>query len=314
MAEQPLISAEEVASVLGTGDAQPEAGDDAALDTGFSLRRPIGIAPGDEARARERLLEYCGWLTRAVGRELDSVIEIELKGFQQRQVRVALESMSAPLWLLTFAADGGGGLVLVLEAPCALALVELAMGGVGNFRAEPRDPTPLERRVMGGLSDALCKRLNEKARVKFQGAEFRIGAVPARLAAPGETVGAGLLSLKVAGIEHRGFLLGTASLLREAEVENPSSGRIGPLARRLVRVPVEARPVLRAGRVSLCDLMALRPGNVLRLEPAEDALLELRVGGESPLFGRISRRGAEPVFVTEKIRGLAVSTRKENKK
>ena len=54
MADQPLVSPEEVASVLSGGDG-PDAA--AAVDSGvYSLRRPLTIAPEDRNAMAELLL------------------------------------------------------------------------------------------------------------------------------------------------------------------------------------------------------------------------------------------------------------------
>jgi flagellar motor switch/type III secretory pathway protein FliN len=143
---------------------------------------------------------------------------------------------------------------------------------------------------MDKLGTALVGPLAQSADLTVRGAVFRTVAVPESLAAPGQTVGVGLLGIDLAGHQCTGLLLATPNLLRtETDGQDEHLHTIGPLAERLERVRVEVRPVLAAGRVTLADLAELAPGAVLRLDVAVDAPIELRVAGRSCFRGTIAR-------------------------
>lgn len=319
MSEEPLISADEVASVLSQDEAgaAPEAPKAASPDSDvYSLRRPVAIAPEDEPRARKRVEGFAQALVETIRKELDTDIELAVQGFQQQQAGPAIDSLPAPCWLLTFLHGEGGGFSLVMDPTCAMSLVELALGGIGNSTSAGREPTELETRVMGNLGGALVKPLDRRARAGFVDVVFTVGRIPERMADRGEMVGAALLQLRFSGAERNAMLLVSASMLREAAAGAGKRERRkpGPLAGRLERLPVEIRPVLRAGKVTLADLSALKPGTVLRLETPEDALLDLRVDGQSLFGGHVRREDERAEFTVAWRRGRRAAAESEDER
>ena len=108
MAEEPLVSPEEMESVLATEDApETRAAEDASGR--YSLRRPVAIAADAEAAARARIEQLAASLATTLSEELEMPIEIQVSGFQQQQVRTAVGSITEPSWVLSFA--GGDGAV-----------------------------------------------------------------------------------------------------------------------------------------------------------------------------------------------------------
>ena len=95
---------------------------------------------------------------------LVAVADVSPTDFHSKR-SAAVGSMAAPTWILGFVHAGGGGLALVLEPASALALVELALGGIGSSSASGREPTPLESRVMGNLCSALVEPLSRRSRL-----------------------------------------------------------------------------------------------------------------------------------------------------
>lgn len=307
MADEPLLRPEEVASVLSR-----EACEESAAKPGsavYSLRRPVLIAPDEEPAAREHLERYARGLEQILQHELDAQVRFRIQGFQQEQAGAAVEMLPKPAWILTFLRQEGGGLALALDPTCALSLVELALGGAGNMAACGREPTPLESRVLGNLCASVTEPLGARCGTKLVRGTLEIGRLHGRLAMPGETVGVGLLKIQIAEKERSGLLLATPNLLKQAPGPRPrSSGlRLGPLAARLALVPVEVRPVLKAGFAALSDLMELRPGALLNLEPPESAPLDLRVAGRRLFSGQVIRTAGAPAFRVSRRRGRPVA-------
>jgi flagellar motor switch protein FliM len=301
MTDKPLISPEEVASVLSQDqDAAesppPEPGE--AISDVYSLRRPLAIAPEDEPHAKNRVEGFAQALVETIRRELETTIECQVRGFQQQQAGPAVDALPAPCWLLTFVHAERGGISLVMDPACAMSLVELALGGIGNSTAAGREPTDLETRVLTTRAGALSKPLARRARLELTEAVFTVAKIPKTLADRGEMVGAALLQLKFSGAERTGLLLVSSSLLREeaAVADDASRQGVGPLAARLEGLPVTFRPVLPAGTVTLGDLVALKPGAVLTLEAPESTPLDLRVDGLALFEGHVRRENGRAEF------------------
>jgi flagellar motor switch protein FliM len=311
MADEPLVSAEEVASVLSSPDDSNEGPPAAAAGETvvYSLRRPATIAPDDEATARERLEVLAQALAAALSRELGSEIELDLQGFQQQTAGTAAEGLAEPAWTLGFLRDGAGGAALILDPTAALTLVELALGGHGTSAADGREPTPLERRVLGGLAGLILPRLNKMNGFDFTEVAFRTGGIPRSLAVPGEMVGLGLLKLKFGDSEKNGVLAVTPGMLRSSDVDGVEEQlQPGPIAPLLEKVVVDARPVLGAGRVSLRDLESLKPDDLLRFEVDADRRIQLRVRGQGVFSGRIARDETGAAYTIDWRRGQPAGT------
>ncbi len=314
MAKEPLLSSEEVASVLSTEEQNdtdagktPDGSAEERGSTVYSLRKPVAIAPECETSARQRLEMFANCVETVLQKDLEAEIGIEIQGFQQEQAATAVGSLPQPAWVLSFPHSEGGGISLALDPTCALSLVELALGGAGNTAASGRAPTPLEQRVLTNLCGALSGPLSKISKTSFDSGMFSTPGFPAVVAAPGQTVGIGLLKIKIAETDRNGLIMGTAGLLRDpGKPRGDEALHIGALHRQLERVQVEARPVLRAGSVSLSDLAKLEPGAVLGLEAPEDQSLELRVEGNGLFRGHVSRGEDGPAFEVNWRRGRHV--------
>lgn len=299
MTDQPLVSADEMASVLGSDENQEAApvASEKGATVAYSLRRPLAISPEDEERARARVATISESLIASIRRQLDATLECEEQGFQQQQTSAAVGSLEEPAWILAFEAEGGGGLAFVMDPACSMSLIELALGGAGTSSAGGRAPTNLETRVMNNLGRALLEPFSAKAGVRLNRPIFATGSVPTEVATAGEMVAASILKLKFGDAERGALLLATSSLFRDANSAGDDAPvAAGPLNDRLSKVLVDIRPVLRAGKVSLKDLTELQPGSVLRFESDEQRELDLRVQGLGLMRGRISREEGSVQF------------------
>lgn len=317
MAKEPLLKPEEVASVLSSEDGKKcEAAKIGEGPPLYSLRRPVAIAPEDEADARKRLERMAAALGEILHRELESEIRIEVEGFQQEQTGAAVRTLPEPAWVLSFLHGDGGGVALALDPTCALSLVELALGGAGNTSATGREPTTLESRVLTKLCGTVATTLGRTLETTFKAGTFQKKTVPESLATPGQTVGIGVVKIQVAETSHNGLLLATPGLLREAaRRRSPAEGPVlGPLAERIRRAPVETRAVLKAGLVSLSDLVAFEVGSVLQLDASEKEPLVLQVNRRDLFHGQVVRREDGPVFEVSWRRGRRKTVRTEESK
>ncbi|MBZ5637236.1 MAG: FliM/FliN family flagellar motor switch protein [Acidobacteriia bacterium] len=294
MSEGPLLRPEEVAGVLSGMEVERVEAVSAETGRGpvpYSLREPIAIPPGTEAAAKKRIESLVSALQDSLRRELGDDLALEVDALQQLGVSAALSTVPPPAWVPSFSRADGGGIALVLAPGTGLALVERALGGPGVPSESGREPTGVELRVVARLAAAAAGPLGTACGTPLSAGDIGVGSVPAAIAAPGETVGVGLLRVRLGDAERSALLLVPASLLLPSRTAQEAAGkvRIGCLAPALERVRVEARPVLRAGRISFGDLLELAQGAVLRLDVPEGAALDLRIGGQALFRGRIVR-------------------------
>jgi flagellar motor switch protein FliM len=294
--DAPLLSNEEISGVLDGAvlDASP------GPDTGphaYSLREPVAFPPEVQAAARARMEAMAGALGQVLARSTGFEVTVRLEGFQQQRTAAALSAFPPPVWVLPFARPEGGGAALAFHPGIALALVEAFLGGSGKPADAVRQPTRLESRVMRRMAEALAPAFGAAAGARLVPAELAIGAVDASVAAPDETVGVGLLRVELPQGVRSAMLLAGGTLLAPADAgANAPRGTIGPLAPRLAGARVTARPVLRAGRLTLAEIAALEPGSVVVLDAADTTPIDLRVQGQRVFSGRVIRAESGAAF------------------
>lgn len=300
----PLLSADEVAGVLsGMSTERTESGD-AVTALPYSIREPVAIPPEAETAARERIGALAGALTEALAREIDAPVGLEIDGFQQQRAHAILSALPSPAWILAFARPGGGGAALVLHPGLAMAMVEAALGGTGKPPEAHRAPTAAERRTLSRVAAALARPLGSAMGSEFASASVEVGRVPQAVASAGETVGVGLLRMRLAESERAALLMVTPALLtRGVAQEETVDWKPGPLAKRLEKVRFDVRPVLSAGRVSLSDVSKLHPGAVLRLDAPTHTEFVLHVADQPVFRGRIDRSETGAAFAATWRRG-----------
>ena len=308
MSEEPLLQPEEVASVLGSDDGSGDPGlqptDEST--TPYSMRQPLTLAPHEEPEARRRAEKIIGALQRALQQELDGEHEITIEGFQQQRADSALTVVPEPAWTLAMTCPPSGGMLLVLNPTLALALVEMAMGGVGNAPENGRAPTPLEVRVIERLAAGLVSRINRQMSQTFAVQPVSIGKVPRSFGTPGEIVGVTVLRIKVSEeTERNSVLLLSTGLLRGSQDENEGAEEpdIGALGKRLLQLSLATRPVLAAGCVTMRELSELKPGAMLQFDRDAETALDLRIAGQTVFTGRLSREEKAMSFNVDWRRG-----------
>jgi flagellar motor switch protein FliM len=299
MTQEPELSPEEVEGVLSGEQAA-----DSDEPKPFSLREPVVIPPESEASASGKLEEIVSELSETFRSETDLDFELIFDGLQQQRASVALSVLPPPAWVVSIARPGGGGFSLVLPAAVGLALVDAVLGGGGGIPDEEREPTGLESRVLARFFGRSAGRLGKLTGVQLEPAGFEIGSVPRAVATPGETMAVGLLRTRLGDQEKSCLLLSSAPLLLPPK-EEASTEQImeaGPLAARLEKVALEIRPILRAGRVSLQDLISIEKGKIMRLDAPEDAPFELQAAGRTIAHGRIVSKDDLHTFTVERMR------------
>jgi hypothetical protein len=314
MSDGPLLRPEEVAGVLsgpaGTGGVSIADAPPGPLP--YSLREPVAVPPAAEAEARRRIEALATAAERGLRAELGPSVALTVDGFQQQRARGALGAVPAPAWLLCFAGSGGG-MAIAVGPETGLALVERALGGLGAQAAGARPPTTLEARILSRLVDKITPALSGMLGTGDVVGTQSVGEVPPQVAAPGETVGVGLLRVRVAESERNALMLVSGALLvpKQGEAAPHRALAVGPLAPLLERARVRVRPVLRAGRLSVGEMAQLTVGSIVRLDAPEKELFDLRVVGQHVFSGTIARRDGQIAFSATLRRGGAAPDRSQ---
>ncbi len=306
MSEEPLLNPEEVASVLAGvegSDMGPTGSDEGGAST-YSLRDPVIIPPNEVDNAKQKMERFTAGLQTSLAMLLGIEITIDFEGFQQQKITTALGVIPPPQWVISFRHEQPGGVALVLPPVLAMVLMELSLGGVGTAQDEGREPTALERRVMTQFLHSLTPTLNSETGLKMTSGEFECGGIPISFGDPGETVGVTLARFKLNEMEQTGLILANGGFLNDGMGTHETAGiKIGPLASRLERLPARIQPILKGGKILMRDLIAMRKGEVLKLDTPEETELSLRIGNTKIFTGRIGRDETRPFFaVTERIR------------
>ncbi len=224
MSEEPLLRPEEVAGVLAglDGDATPDlSGDGPCMPIPYSLREPVALPQEAEPYARKKVEAMAAAIETCWRRELATEVSIEVEGFQQQRAGVALSVVPSPAWTFGFLDPAGGGVAIVLDPGIGLALVEAALGGAGKPVDTGRAPTPLESRVMERLGSAAAAGIRTAAESALMPTGLVVGALPAGLASDGETLGVGLLRIRLPQGERAALLLATAPILSPRRRRRP---------------------------------------------------------------------------------------------
>ena len=303
MADKPLISQDEMASVLGS-DAEGQAADEhknTATRGPFSLRRPTVLGPDEYDAANDRLEEIASTLRGALGQALRSDVGLETAGLQQQQVSVALGRVAGPVWVLNFACEQSGGIALGFDATSALAVVELALGGAGTYGAEGRAPTRLESRLMTTLGRNVTKTLSKTLGMSLQ-SNFTCERISSRLGCPNEIIGATLLKLVLAGSERNGLLLTSIDLLRPTgdSVEDADTPKEPVLSESLGSVGVTSDIALATRPLCLRELSEFRKGQCVELGVRQEAEWTLRANSIDGFIGNLASRPDGMTFTVDR--------------
>jgi flagellar motor switch protein FliM len=238
-------------------------------------------------RVAERLRAACA-------RTLRLVPSVEAEAAEIASSAAARAAVDEAAIVAVLAAFDGQPAYLLFDRALAFAVVEREFGGPAGGGAPARPLTPLERRLVGRFAERVVPEL-AAATAEFGG----LKPVLERLCAPPDTppalpvdaaalvcpwrVRAGALE---AGVT---LLLPAATLepLRAWVAGRPPTGTLSSdLARMLRDANVEVRARLGQATLDLAALLALRVGDVIRLDAAQGDPAVVLIEGAAKLRGR----------------------------
>ncbi len=199
-------------------------------------------------------------------------------------------------------------LFLKFEIPLALGILELLLGGTGEFRDEVRSLTLIETHMFQDVVEAFAKALESAFRGSVELGIRVEGVFPslksARWAGAPETVHTVDVSLELGSLRGRFTAIQSAELTtlligKELDAEPAQAQQRGVSLNDIGQAQVSLRVDLPLPEVPISDLLRLSPGQVLLLEKRLTDLLTCSVNGQAKFLGRIDRVGNHRGFRIE---------------
>lgn len=281
--------------------------------TRFDFRRPSKFGREPVRRLEVAHEVFSRRIASAWGSALRALVQLEPLGVDQVSYDDYIRSMPTPSVLATAGlAPLPGAVVIELNAQLGLVLVDRLLGGgvpTGGARStEVRRPTQLETLLLRDLLQHPVQALEEAlgpivgTSAEFLGVEYNPQLV--QVATPSDMVL--LMSYRVTitqGSQAEGMLTVCypaptimpvlEQLTTQSWMDGPAGDPSGrdSVGARLDDVNIVLRAGLRETPVAARDIVALRVGDVLRLDHGASEAVHCRVEGVTVLHGHLCRRG-----------------------
>ena len=270
----------------------------------YPFDRPNRFTRAQLVRLDEFAASAADALGRQAGQMLQTPVTFTPARWEQHYARPLRQTQRQSLrHVAGISIEGTAGVGLIgLSAPTACQWLARLLGGCRSAEAgedDARQLSDLERDLLldiaAGLVEALRKAAGAFGGPAFQAAR-QLGSWPEALA-PEDAEEYCLLELDAApgGQGALAVLLDaqTAAVLageaRRAPAPKAAKGARPPMMGHVEQVPVEARAMLSAS-LTVRDVMALAPGDVVVLDQRINDPIELEVNGRAVLRGHLARR------------------------
>ena len=327
-----VLSQDEIDALLqGLSSAPPaaagpgEAGaDKSSVDKGVVLT-PTDVKPYDftksEISARGRLpgLEvifnnFARRLQSMFATELGKSVDAIFDGMEVLSYENLIQSLPLPASIHAVRLEPLRGIeALVIEARLAFAMVELFFGGSSQkaMKVEGRDFTPIESRFLGKFVERMLRGMEESwqgvAQIKGRYLRSEINPYLLNIAGMGDPMilatytismspisGTVLFSLPLAAIEELRDQLKSALPIGD-DPEN-----IGIFRRAqepLLDVELDVKAIVDVVDMSVGEIMAIRPGDVIQLNASGLDQVELWIEEKRKFIGKAAQRNGNKVFI-----------------
>jgi flagellar motor switch protein FliM len=316
---QGVLSDEQVAALVAAArEGQlPETGTRAPASRRRRVRRLDFTRPSKFTSDQQRRLErahdnFCRSVSTRLSAELRTAISVELIDTAQLTWANALDEVpKRSVSGIVEVAPLDGRVLLTTEHALLLGLLERLLGGRGVERPTERQLTDVDRaltkRVFNTLLDELTISFNDVADVRFGLVDLETERPPAQLAPLSEPTLAMTFEVKLGRasstmvllIPHRAIepILRVTPNIGDDEI---SAGAAAAVSEAMGEVVVQLRAEVGSVDMSLDRVLALRPGDILRLDGiAEEGAVTLfadAVGLQRCKLGRNGRHRAVGVI------------------
>jgi flagellar motor switch protein FliM len=304
---------EEIEAALSPEAAGPAAVDDIVP---YSFKRPRRVAQ-DQMRTLSGLHEnLVRRLEFSFGTLLRQITDVSLVSVIQLTYEEFLGSLSNPTCFTTFGIkETTSKLAVEMGLDIVFAMIERLLGGRGGSSGPGRELTELEwtivRRVLSTIATDYEDAWRPIKNLEFVALENESNPHQAQFLGPNEPVIVVMINLKVgevAGILHICFpFVSLKPLLHtlkpktwlEAEESGTAENEVTWMRRHASRALVRLSANIVGAKISMRNLLALRPGDVLRLGVPLEQDVSVAVNGLVKLGARaVSRSGRKAIRLT----------------
>lgn len=316
---QGLSSGPAPAAAPAEGGAEKASADKGAVLT------PTDVKPYDftksEISARGRLPglevifnDFARRLQSMFATELGKSVDAVFEGMEVLSYENLIQSLPLPASIHAVRLEPLRGIeALVIEARLAFAMVELFFGGSGQkaMKVEGRDFTPIESRFLGKFVERMLRGMEESwqgvAQIKGRYLRSELNPYLLNIANMGDPMilatytvsmspisGTVLFSLPLAAIEEFRNQLKSAVPIGD----DPESISIFRRAQEpLLDVELDVKAVVDVVNMSVGEIMAIRPGDVIQLNASGLDQVELWIEERRKFIGKAAQRNGNKVFV-----------------
>jgi len=323
-----VLSQDEVDALLnGIADAQVPT----AQPGDLPADKTVAQVPGDvrlydftktEISARGRLpglevifTSFARRLQSMFATELGKSVDATFQGMEVLSYENLMQSLPLPASIHAVRLEPLRGIAaLVIEARLAFSMVELFFGGNSQkaIKLEGRDFTPIESRFLGKFIDRMLRGMEESWQgvVALKGRYLRSELNPylLNIASMGDPMIQATYTISMAPISGSViFALPLAAIeeyrnqLKSAMPMGDDPENIGIFRRAeepLLEVELDVRAVVDIVSMSVGEIMAIRPGDVIQLNATGLDQIELWIEGRRKFRGKAAQRNGSKVFVS----------------
>jgi flagellar motor switch protein FliM len=265
--------------------------------------RQVGQISRDQLRSISTLHEtFARNLTHSLGAYLRVVFQTDLVSVEQLTFREFLARVPDLSYLATLRMHGANAAAaLYMDLTLAFPIVDLLLGGSGSQKSQLRQVTEIEDQILAEVVTFICRELESAWRplgVTFELDRSQPASQIERLMAPSEKTlslsfeirmgeSQGTLSFAVPAAVSNALLRKLSSEWGDRQVSRQSqSERLRP---RLMQATFKAELAIPSISVPVSELLALKPGRVIRLPRAIAVPPSLLIAGQ-PLFSAAAVR------------------------
>jgi len=284
----------------------------------IDFSRPSKFAQ-DQQRRLERAHEaFCRTASQHLSAELLTEVEMEVLGVDQLTWSTAVAQVPQPsINAIVDVQPLGTQILMSTELSLVLRLVERLLGGNGASKIRPRELTEIEmalvRRVLSTLLEQLAVTWDELVGVNFGLLELESQIASIHLAPPSEPTLVLTIEVKLDRTSSTLSLVlpyrSIEKVLPQLSVGQYGEAHIDPATAGAVRagmaeVEVEMRAEIASTNIPVDDVLALRPGDVLRFRVPAAQGVTLYAGQVPAHRARPGRNGNwRAIQIVERLRG-----------
>lgn len=312
-------------SAMSSGEldtAQMQEGADEPQVRPFDFLRPSKFSK-DQLRTIELLHEtFCRSVQNQLSGALRTMVEIEVVTADQVTYGEFVNSIPTPSLISIVTMEPlEGNAVIEINLPIVFSIIDRLVGGPGTHRPRPRELTEIEHALLQNVVEVMLAGFSEAWSTVVPSRFRRVGTETnpqfAQIVTPSEMVVLITFELRVAGQVGSVSLCVpylvlepvmdrfTAQSYFSAQTAGPSTELREGIASELgpVRVPVSVE--LGAAELSLGELLALAPGDVIPLSVAPGSDAVVRIGRREAFHAQPGVRGRRAaVQITARIEDL----------